>query len=121
MKKEDQNTENEQLPQTQVMRRVDLFFEIRHVPTDTTIVMDNLSICEEYSSVSFSSNKEEYDGIGRLPSYVGDDTAKDYEIFVIINGEKFIYDGNFYAHDNSWLSNPKYKDGNFYGKRKHGA
>lgn len=81
--------------------KVDLYFILVHKPTGTEIKMPVLSICEEYSTVSFSADEKDYDGkfngIGRLPSYDGgNDTADDYEVYVVINGIKHIYSGIFY-------------------------
>ena len=81
--------------------RADLKFIIFHKPTKTEIQMPVLSICEEYSTVSFSTSendyKGKYNGIGRLPSYTGNDTADDYDVYVEINGVRHLYDGIFYS------------------------
>ena len=98
---------------------IEIYFEIIHRTTGEKIIMDILKICEEYSTLSFSSNEEKYKGIGRLPSYPGDNTAKDYDIYVIINGERFIYNGKFISTSKSWLIKHEYNDGYFYGKRKY--
>ena len=91
--------------------RADLKFIILHKPTKTEIQMSVLSICEEYSTVSFSTSENdyegEYNGIGRLPSYVGDDSADDYDVYVEINGVRHLYDGIFYS--------------NYKEVRRHGA
>ena len=85
------------------MKAIDLKFIIFHRPTQTEIEMPILSICEEYSSLTFSTSENDYDGkyngIGRLPSYVGDDTADDYDIYVEIDGDRYLYDGLFYSNN----------------------
>jgi hypothetical protein len=85
-----------------LFHRVDLKFIIFHRPTKTEIQMPVLSICEEYSSLLFSASEKdyngEYNGIGRLPSYSGNDTADDYDVYVEINGIKYLYDGVFYSN-----------------------
>lgn len=91
--------------------RADLKFIIFHRPTKTEIQMPVLSICEEYSTISFSTSEKDYEGkyngIGRLPSYVGDDSADDYDVYVEINGVRHLYDGIFYS--------------NYKEVRRHGA
>ena len=81
--------------------RADLKFIIFHRPTKTEIHMPVLSICEEYRNVSFSTSENDYEGkyngIGRLPSYTGNDTADDYDVYVEINGVRHLYDGVFYS------------------------
>ena len=83
----------------------DLKFIIIHKKSGIEIEMPVLSICEEYSSISFNTKKgsynDKYNGIGRLPSYVGDDTADEYDVFVEINGIRHLYDGLFYNRDYS--------------------
>lgn len=81
-----------------------LKFIIFHRPTKTEIQMPILTICEEYSTVSFKTSENDYggkyNGIGRLPSYDGgNDTADDYDVYVEINGVKYLYDGVFYSDD----------------------
>ena len=106
LKEEPANSTN-----TVLCPRADLKFIIFHRPTKTEIQMPVLSICEEYSSVSFSTSENDYDGqyngIGRLPSYVGNDSADDYDIYVEINGVRHLYDGVFYS--------------NYKEVRRHGA
>lgn len=91
--------------------RADLKFIIFHRPTQTEIQMPVLSICEEYSTISFSASENDYDGkytgIGRLPSYIGNDTADEYDVYVEINGVRHLYDGIFYS--------------NYAETRRHGA
>jgi len=81
----------------------DLKFILWHRETKTEIEMPVLSICEEYSSISFSTKdgdyNDDYKGIGRLPSYTGNDTAEQYDVFVEINGVRHLYDGLFYNSD----------------------
>lgn len=85
-----------------ILPRANLKFIIFHRPTNTEIQMPVLSICEEYSSVSFSASINDYggkyNGIGRLPSYVGNDSADDYDVYVEINGVRHLYDGVFYSN-----------------------
>lgn len=77
----------------------DLKFILFHRPTKTQIEMPVLLICEEYSTLSFRTSENAYDGkyngIGCLPSYIGDDTADDYDVYVNINGVKHLYNGIF--------------------------
>ena len=84
------------------IKRAYLKFILFHRPTSTEIQMPVLSICEEYSTVSFSSSendhKGKYNGIGRLPSYPGNDSADDYDVYVEINGIRHLYDGIFYSN-----------------------
>jgi len=81
---------------------VNLKFIIFHKPTKTEIQMPILSICEEYSNISFSASEKDYngiyDGIGRLPSYPHDNSINDYDIYVDINGIRHLYDGMFYSN-----------------------
>ena len=85
--------------------RIDLKFIIFHRKTQTEIEMPVLAICEEYSHLSFSTKEnsynDDYNGIGRLPSYVGNDTADEYDVYVEINGVRYLYDGLFYNPDDS--------------------
>ena len=48
-------------------------FRLRHKKTGKVIYLDKMIICDEYSLLGFKSTTEEYDGIGRLPSYPSDD------------------------------------------------
>lgn len=86
-----------------VMPSADLKFILLHKETKTEIEMPVLSICEEYSAIAFGTKKgaynDDYNGIGRLPSYVGNDTAEEYYVFVEINGVRHLYDGLFYNSD----------------------
>ena len=84
----------------------DLKFILFHKETKIEIVMPVLSICEEYSTIQFSTKKghyeDKYNGIGRLPSYKdGDDTAEQYDVFVEINGIRYLYTGIFYKQWNN--------------------
>ena len=78
----------------------DLKFILWHRETKTEIEMPVLSICEEYSHIAFGtkdgSYNDDYNGIGRLPSYIGNDTADEYDVYVEINGVRHLYDGLFY-------------------------
>lgn len=71
-------------------------FVLFHRDSGTEIEMPILSICEEYSAISFSASEDDYCGIGRLPTYPGNDTADKYDVFVDINGERHQYAGEFY-------------------------
>ena len=77
-------------------------FILFHRETKTEIEMPVLAICEEYSTISFSTRDSDYNGdysgIGRLPTYPGDDTAEEYDVFVEIDGIRHIYGGEFYTH-----------------------
>lgn len=101
MEKDNLKNETANSTNTVLCPRADLKFIIFHRPTKTEIQMPVLSICEEYSSVSFSTSENDcegkYNGIGRLPSYVGDDSADDYDVCVEINGVRHLYDGVFYS------------------------
>jgi len=85
------------------MKKVDLKFIIFHRKTKTEIIMPVLSICEEYSSISFNTKDDDYDGkysgIGRLPSYPYSYSEKDYDFYVLINDKKYLYDGLFLNKD----------------------
>jgi hypothetical protein len=101
---------------------VDLYFIALHLPTNTEIRMPVLSICEEYSSISFNTLPNEYDGdyngIGRLPSYVGNDSADDYEIYIVINGVKCLYRGLQYSpKEDRKCFKGEWLDGGFYARR----
>ena len=78
------------------MEKADVYFILKYIETGEEIQFSILHICEEYSTVSFSPVDEKYNGIGRLPSYVGDDTTKDYEVYVVINGMRHEYTGTLY-------------------------
>jgi hypothetical protein len=104
MKLKMQTNSKDHITNPESLPRVDLKFIIFHRLTKTEIIMPVLSICEEYSTVSFSASENEYngkyDGIGRLPSRNGgDDSADDYDVFVEINGIRHLYDGVFYSKD----------------------
>jgi hypothetical protein len=81
------------------LNKLALKFIIFHKPTSTEIQMPVLGICDEYSTISFSTSKDDYEGkyngIGRLPSYPSNDTADDYDVYVEINGVRHLYDGIF--------------------------
>ena len=100
---------------------VDLYFIALHKPTNTEIRLPSLYICEEYSSISFGTLPNEYDGdyngIGRLPSYVGNDTADDYEIYVMINGVKCLYRGIQYSSGKNPELKGEWLGGGFYARR----
>ena len=86
------------------MKKLDIKFILLHRDTNTEIEMPVLGICEEYSCVTFATMNgaydDEYKGIGRLPSYPhGDDSAEDYDVFVELNGGRYIYDGIFFNGD----------------------
>ena len=99
----DKNKEQCTIPD--VMPSADLKFILWHRETKTEIEMPVLSICEEYSTISFSTKygdyNNDYNGIGRLPSYTGNDTADEYDVFVEINGVRHLYDGLFYNSDDT--------------------
>jgi len=82
------------------LSHADLKFIIFHRPTGTEIQMPVLNISEEYSSLMFSTSEKDYsgkyNGIKRLPTCHADDTADEYDVYVEINGVRFIYDGLFY-------------------------
>ena len=85
------------------MKTANVKFILFHRETNTEIEMPVLSICEEYSTISFSARDEDYNGdycgIGRLPTYPeGNDTADEYDVFVEIDGVRHIYGGEFYTH-----------------------
>lgn len=79
--------------------RADVKFVLFHKPTKTEIEMPVLSICEEYSTISFGTSENDYEGkyngIGRLPSYPCDD----YDVYVEIYGVRHLYDGVFYSNN----------------------
>jgi hypothetical protein len=104
MSKEQNNQEkNKALHIGGVMPSADLKFILWHRETKTKIEMPVLSICEEYSNIAFGTKEgaynEDYNGIGRLPSYTGNDTADEYDVYVDINGVRHLYDGLFYNSD----------------------
>ena len=82
------------------MDAVDIRFILFHKPTRTEIVMPVLDICEEYSSISFSTSEGDYNGdyngIGRLPGYNGNG-VDDYDVYVEIDGVRRLYNGIFYS------------------------
>lgn len=80
------------------MKHADVSFLLVHRATQTEIAMPVLSICEEYSEIAFSAKAgSKYRGITKLPSFEnGNDTADEYDVFVIVNGIRYIYDGLFY-------------------------
>ena len=93
-------------------KNADVSFEMVHKKTREVVVLNVAYICEEYSCFSFSSIQKKYDGINRLPS----GNFKEYDIYIIINGEKFNYNGFFISDRKEGLENPSYYDGSFYGK-----
>lgn len=88
---------------TKLYPLADLKFILFHRPSKTEIQMPVLSICEEYSTVSFSTSEKDYNGqyngIKRLPTCKADDSADEYDVFVEINGIRHLYDGLFYSDD----------------------
>jgi len=103
MKTNKENKTKEQCTIAGVMPSADLKFILWHRKTKTEIEMPVLSICEEYSTISFETKQgdynDDYKGIGRLPTYPGDDTADEYDVLVEINGVRHLYDGLFYKSD----------------------
>jgi len=76
----------------------DLKFILFHRETQAEIQMPVLSICEEYSTVSFSAvDGDKFDGISGLPTINPDDSADEYDVYVEINGVRYLYDGIFYS------------------------
>ncbi len=78
------------------IKKAAIKFVLFHRESGIEIEMPVLSICEEYSTISFSSNDDAYNGIGRLPTYPGNDTSYEYDVFVDINGVRHLYAGEFY-------------------------
>jgi hypothetical protein len=82
--------------------KADVYFILLHRETGIEIKMPVFSICEEYSTIAFSTDERDYNGqynnIGALPSYdrERDEKASGYDVYVVINGVKHIYDGLFY-------------------------
>jgi hypothetical protein len=103
------------------LQPVNLYFILKHKVTNEEIVMPVLSICEEFSHIAFSTKnkdyKGKYNGIGRLPTYKnGNDTSKDYIVFVVINGIRHLYSGLLYSPDEKLLKDAVYDgNGSFYG------
>jgi hypothetical protein len=89
--------------QVKGITNVDLKFILWHRKTETEIEMPVLSICEEYSSISFGTKEgsynDAYNGIGRLPSYTSNDSAAEYDVLIEINGIRYLYDGLFFNSD----------------------
>jgi len=87
-----------------VMPFADLKFILLHRETKTEIEMPVLSICDEYSSISFGTKdgayNDDYNGTLRIPD-VDNDTAENYFVYVEINGIRHLYDGLFYNSDDS--------------------
>jgi len=83
---------------------IDLKFIIIHKGSGFEIEMPILSICDEYSLLTFSTKRgaynDDYNGIGRIPD-VKNDTAENYYVYVEINGIRYLYDGLFYNGDYS--------------------
>jgi hypothetical protein len=85
-----------------VMPSADLKFILIHKENGTEIEMPVLSICEEYSKMSFGTKNgdynDDYKGIMRLQD-TSNDTAENYYVYVDINGIRHLYDGLFYNSD----------------------
>lgn len=47
------------------------------------IVLDNIWMCDEYSSLAFGSKEEKYDGIGCLPTYHEEWAERDIHYYVM--------------------------------------
>ena len=104
-----------------VMPSASIHFILKHKKTGEVIEMPILNICEEYSHIAFSTKPSDYNGdfngIGRLPTYPGNNTAKDYEVLVVINGITHIYNGLFWSPNKELLKDPVYDgDGSFFGR-----
>ena len=99
----------------------DIHFVLVHKKTNTEIKMPVLSICEEYSGIIFSTKQSDYNGefngIGRLPSYVGDDTCREYDVFIYINGVFHKYNGLMYSPKKELLQDAEYDKGGFVGRK----
>ena len=93
----------EKCTKSDVMPSADLKFILWHRETNTEIEMPVLSIRKEYSSIAFRTKQgaynDDYNGINRLPSYTSNNTADEYDVFVEINGVRYLYDGLFYNSD----------------------
>lgn len=91
-------------------KHLDLKFILRHKTKNIEIEMPVLSICDEYSTISFRTKKGDYDdqynGIMRIPD-VDEDDPKNYDVYVVINGEEYIYDGLFRSVDEDWIASEK--------------
>ena len=78
------------------MKKAKVEFLIKYKETGIEIKMPVLDICAEYSHLSFSTKEGDYNdvynGIDRLPGGSMDKTTN-YDIYVMIDGEKYIYDG----------------------------
>jgi hypothetical protein len=85
--------------------KADLKFILFHRQTGTEIEMPVLSICQEHSHIAFSTKmgayEDKYNGIGRLPNWEKEtDDPKNYDLFIVINGTKCLYDGLFWCVNN---------------------
>lgn len=81
------------------MEKIDLKMVLRHRATGKEIEFPVLAICNEYSNVTFSALESEYDGYNRLPGSILDDTVSEYDVFVEINNQRYIYDGLVMGRD----------------------
>jgi len=104
MDKDNKNAETEQCTIPGVIPSADLKFILVHKQKGTEIEMPVLSICDEYSNISFGTKEgaynDDYNGIMRLED-VGNDTAENYYVYVEINGVRHLYDGLFYNFDDT--------------------
>jgi len=99
--------------ESKVMPRADLRFILKHKTKDIEIEMPVLSICEEYSTISFSTKEgaydDEYNGISRIPD-TKKDTAEAYDVYVVINGQKYLYDGLFRVVDQDYITSEERRE-----------
>lgn len=104
MSKDNKTAENKQFTIPSVMPSVDLKFILVHKQKGTEIEMPVLSICDEYSNISFGTKEGDYDndynGIMRLQD-VDNDTAENYYVYVEMTGVRHLYDGLFYNSDST--------------------
>ena len=96
--------ETEQLNIGGVMPSADLKFILVHKQKGIEIEMPVLSICDEYSTISFGTKEgaynDDYNGIMRLQD-VSNETAENYYVYVEINDVRHLYDGLFYNSDDT--------------------
>ena len=104
MEKLNRENETKQCTIPSVMPSADLKFILTHKQNGTEIEMPVLSICDEYSTISFGTKEgaynDDYNGIMRLQD-VSNDTAENYYVYVEINGVRHLYDGLFYNSDDT--------------------